>query len=161
MTVLHIRVNMLNKGIRCKFHLKRLSNFPKKCGNRHDLHSAPSPLSGKPGRLILGHFWVPSNRFQSLSWLFDISSYTGRSRKKSKDDFSSMEKVKQIVLFVKRQTHERRHLGFVGNLTEETFFYVIYTLRLICTPSDYHSLRKKILLPDRFGQILCRIELIS
>jgi len=67
MTVLHIRVNMLNKGIRCKFHLKRLSNFPKKCGNRHDLHSAPSPLSGKPGRLILGHFWVPSNRFQSLS----------------------------------------------------------------------------------------------
>ena len=44
-----------------------------------------------------------------------------------------MEKVKQIVLFVKRQTHERRHLGFVGNLTEETFFYVIYTLRLICT----------------------------
>ena len=71
--------------------------------------------------------------FSVLVKPFDISSYTGRSRKKSKDDFSSMEKVKQIVLFVKRQTHERRHLGFVGNLTEETFFYVIYTLRLICT----------------------------
>jgi len=44
-----------------------------------------------------------------------------------------MEKVKQIDLFVKRQTHERRHFGFVDNLTVERFFYLIYKLRLICT----------------------------
>ena len=76
---------------------------------------------------------VPSNRFQSfIVKPFDISSYTGRSCE-SKDDFSSMEKVKQIDLFVKRQTHERRHFGFVDNLTVERFFYLIYKLRLICT----------------------------
>ena len=104
---------------------------------------------------------VPSNRFQSfIVKPFDISSYTGRSCE-SKDDFSSMEKVKQIDLFVKRQTHERRHFGFVDNQFDckKVFLFDLQTSPNLHT--DYHSSREKILLPDRFGQILCRIERIS
>ena len=106
----------------CSVESLVLSSIQKNC-----LALKKKPITGLICTAHLAHYqvndrspdtWPHFGTFKPFSVLvkpFGISSYIDSSCKKSKDDFSSMEHVKQTDLFLKRQTHGCRHFDFGDN----------------------------------------------